>query len=151
MELFNDNFLMGWLISKDRDDNSEAIKTGLTASQFPANNPMGVLLLKNHVDTIIDLEQQVESLKNEGVKISDLTKQVAELTTERDKLIQQVSDLTSQLEECRLKFAEVKKLVNSYGNKFKITIDEADNVKLDKAKDLLKSTIGINKPNVTKA
>ena len=60
--IFNNNFLIGFLLAKDLSRN-EALTVGLASGMFPQNNMVGPLLLKPQIDTRIDLETKNTSLQ----------------------------------------------------------------------------------------
>lgn len=60
--IFNNNFLVGFLLAKDLPRN-EALTVGLASGMFPQNNMVGPLLLKPQIDTRIDLEAKNASLQ----------------------------------------------------------------------------------------
>jgi DNA repair exonuclease SbcCD ATPase subunit len=61
--LFNKNFLYGYLLARDREDQNEKLNFGLTAGQFPRSNPLGLVLLKRQIDTLEEVEGERETLR----------------------------------------------------------------------------------------
>lgn len=75
--LLNENFLYGFLLAKDREDQTEKLQIGLTAGQFPARNPLGLVLLKGQIDRLEETEQDLEQVKKERDALKDQVKQLS--------------------------------------------------------------------------
>lgn len=68
--LFNNNFLFGFLLARDRKDQNEKLSFGLTASQFSRNNPLGLVMLKKQIDTLEEVEGERDALQEEVKRLA---------------------------------------------------------------------------------
>ena len=62
-EFLNNNFLFGFLLARDREDQNQKLSYGLTAGQFPKANPLGLVLLKRQIDTLEEVEGERDTLQ----------------------------------------------------------------------------------------
>ena len=68
--VFNQNFLVGFLLSKGLPQ-QEQFLTGLLAAQLPANSPISVLLLKPIIDKRLEAERVRRALEAEVGAVRD--------------------------------------------------------------------------------
>ena len=68
---FNTNFLIGFLLAKDRP-RDEALSIGLAASQLPPNNIVGTLILKKEVDKVSEAEKKNVELEEDMRKVAEI-------------------------------------------------------------------------------
>ncbi|WP_227370553.1 hypothetical protein [Halomonas sp. M20] len=81
-EIFNNNFLFGFLLAKDRP-RDEALNAGLQLGQMPANSPIGMVLVKRQVDQKQELETRLNVSSAEVIR---LTAENLELKKRLDEL-----------------------------------------------------------------
>jgi len=91
----NQNFLLGLVINKDRDNRSK-ILGGLQASEFKGTSPVGVILMKQNVDRIRELETSLATAETGRTKaqqdLDAANKKLVEVTAERDALDNQLKN-----------------------------------------------------------
>ncbi len=75
--LLNENFLYGFLLARDREDQNEKLQIGLTAGQFPARNPLGLVLLKGQIDRLEQSERVLEQVRKERDALRNQVQQLS--------------------------------------------------------------------------
>ncbi len=95
--LFNNNFLLGVLLAKDRPQN-ERILVGLTASQFQQNNLIGTVMLKKQVDQVGELEETNKELEKKNIELKKSLQIVANVLN-HDTLHPKLEELENDLKQ----------------------------------------------------
>ncbi len=76
------NFLLGYLLAKDLDNNNDKVMCGLLAAQFPKGNLVGPVLMKpTLVDKATALATQQKTVNDLQTKMNNFQTKIVQLQT----------------------------------------------------------------------